>query len=88
MKGFWSDGLSIHDLEKIILCICFVAIVGVMLYVYLKNKMCDSNIVYAMSVVGGLLVIRKSVKYNFDAKTLLASFGQESNEQNKQNTTY
>lgn len=75
MKSFTNDndGISISDFEKLVLGTTFISlIVSSIIYLFKFNSI-DTNLVYLISTVGGLFVLRKGLKYNFDAKTKQAS---------------
>lgn len=60
--------LSMTDMEKIVVGILLVISTFVTLFVYLTKTEIDPNIVYLVSVLLTAFIVRKGLKYNFDAK--------------------
>lgn len=63
MKGFLSDGISLEDFEKMVLGCLTIIITVVILYVYIRYKYLDSNIITLDLGIASLFVIRKTMKY-------------------------
>jgi len=63
MKGFWSDGISLDDLEKVLLCFLYLVTILTILYMWV-SKSIESALINELSFsIGGYLIIRKGMKY-------------------------
>jgi len=65
MKTFFndSDGFSLQDLEKILLCFLFLTVVIVILYMWIV-KSTESALMNELSYsIGGFMIVRKGLSY-------------------------
>lgn len=60
---FWSNGLSIRELEKVLLCFLFFITVMTILYMW-TVKSTESALINDLAyAIGGFLVVRKGLSY-------------------------
>jgi len=78
MKGFWSDGISIQDMEKVTLNLLFSLSVLAILYKFITKDLSDSVIVQFSVSIGGLMVARKFGSYYTKSKQAKNALSDES----------
>ena len=71
MKGFWSDGISIQDMEKVTLNLLFSLSVLAILYKFITKDLSDVVMVQFSISIGGLLVARKFGSYFLKSKKVI-----------------
>lgn len=61
--NFGSNGFDLGDLEKLVLCLCFVAVVIISCIKYFIVGDISANWTNIVFIIGGLFTARKAISY-------------------------